>query len=156
MDENVKTVVFVARWGRSVYINIQKFVQFQLTVNVVAVMANFVTYTYSERDVALHALGIGACAKDALDDKELKNVYHEDGQQSIKANLTQRPELKLVNTGKERAQVSLLLAWANLIGGISHLSGDHVNEPFIGEDGVSEDENDVVWFWLKKGEAHEC
>lgn len=43
----------------------------------------------------------------------------------------------LANTGKERAKVSLLLTWANSIGGISHLSGDHVNEPFIGEDGVS-------------------
>ncbi|KAF8402073.1 hypothetical protein HHK36_013025 [Tetracentron sinense] len=37
----------------------------------------------------------------------------------------------LVNTGKERAKVSLLLTWANSIGGISHLSGDHVNEPFM-------------------------
>ncbi|KAF5768310.1 putative glucosylceramidase [Helianthus annuus] len=43
----------------------------------------------------------------------------------------------LVNTGKERAQVSLLFTWANSIGGASHFSGDHVNEPFIGEDGVS-------------------
>ncbi|KAJ6705013.1 NON-LYSOSOMAL GLUCOSYLCERAMIDASE [Salix purpurea] len=43
----------------------------------------------------------------------------------------------LVNTGKERAKVSLLFTWANSIGGMSHLSGDHVNEPFIGEDGVS-------------------
>ncbi|KAK4750952.1 hypothetical protein SAY87_004434 [Trapa incisa] len=43
----------------------------------------------------------------------------------------------LVNTGKERAKVSLLFTWANSIGGDSHLSGDHVNEPFIGEDGVS-------------------
>ncbi|KAK4341575.1 hypothetical protein RND71_040076 [Anisodus tanguticus] len=43
----------------------------------------------------------------------------------------------LVNTGKERAQVSLIFTWANSIGGVSHLSGDHVNEPFIGEDGVS-------------------
>ncbi|TYI06232.1 hypothetical protein ES332_A10G144000v1 [Gossypium tomentosum] len=43
----------------------------------------------------------------------------------------------LVNTGKERAKVSLLFTWANSIGGISHFSGDHVNEPFIGEDGVS-------------------
>nr|XP_043634451.1 non-lysosomal glucosylceramidase-like [Erigeron canadensis] len=43
----------------------------------------------------------------------------------------------LVNTGKERAQVSLLFTWANSIGGTSHFSGDHVNEPFIGEDGVS-------------------
>ncbi|KAB2600464.1 non-lysosomal glucosylceramidase [Pyrus ussuriensis x Pyrus communis] len=43
----------------------------------------------------------------------------------------------LVNTGKERAKVNLLFTWANSIGGISHLSGNHVNEPFIGEDGVS-------------------
>ncbi|KAL8486818.1 hypothetical protein ACS0TY_023492 [Phlomoides rotata] len=43
----------------------------------------------------------------------------------------------LVNTGKERAKVSLLFTWANSIGGSSHLTGDHVNEPFIGEDGVS-------------------
>ncbi|XP_052189296.1 uncharacterized protein LOC127799362 [Diospyros lotus] len=43
----------------------------------------------------------------------------------------------LVNTGRERAKASLLFTWANSIGGISHLSGDHVNEPFIGEDGVS-------------------
>ncbi|RWR97590.1 non-lysosomal glucosylceramidase-like protein [Cinnamomum micranthum f. kanehirae] len=43
----------------------------------------------------------------------------------------------LVNTGRERAKVSLLFTWANSIGGTSHLSGGHVNEPFIGEDGVS-------------------
>lgn len=43
----------------------------------------------------------------------------------------------LVNTGRERAKVSLLFTWANSIGGLSHMSGDHVNEPFIGEDGVS-------------------
>ncbi|XP_050216647.1 uncharacterized protein LOC126667660 [Mercurialis annua] len=43
----------------------------------------------------------------------------------------------LVNTGKERVNVSLLFTWVNSIGGVSHLSGDHVNEPFIGEDGVS-------------------
>ncbi|XP_042501331.1 putative calcium-transporting ATPase 11, plasma membrane-type [Macadamia integrifolia] len=43
MDDNFATIVNVARWGRSVYINIQKFVQFQLTVNVVALMLNFVS-----------------------------------------------------------------------------------------------------------------
>ncbi|KAH7573064.1 hypothetical protein JRO89_XS03G0061000 [Xanthoceras sorbifolium] len=37
----------------------------------------------------------------------------------------------LVNTGKERAKVSLLFTWANSIGGVSHFSGDHVNEPFL-------------------------
>ncbi len=32
----------VVSWGRSVYANIQKFIQFQLTVNVVALALNFV------------------------------------------------------------------------------------------------------------------
>ena len=35
------------------------------------------------RDVALYALGVGACAGDALDEKELKYVYHRDGQRFI-------------------------------------------------------------------------
>ncbi|CAA0812461.1 Enoyl-CoA hydratase 2- peroxisomal [Striga hermonthica] len=41
------------------------------------------TYTYTERDAALYALGVGACTKDAVDDKELKYVYHQDGQLAI-------------------------------------------------------------------------
>ncbi|XWS41778.1 hypothetical protein CRYUN_Cryun17cG0112300 [Craigia yunnanensis] len=41
LDDNFSTIVTVAKWGRSVYINIQKFVQFQLTVNIVALIVNF-------------------------------------------------------------------------------------------------------------------
>ncbi|KAM7514415.1 hypothetical protein LguiA_003998 [Lonicera macranthoides] len=41
LDDNFSTILTVAKWGRSVYINIQKFVQFQLTVNVVALIVNF-------------------------------------------------------------------------------------------------------------------
>ncbi|WOK96014.1 putative calcium-transporting ATPase 5, plasma membrane-type [Canna indica] len=41
LDDNFTSIINVAKWGRSVYINIQKFVQFQLTVNVVALMVNF-------------------------------------------------------------------------------------------------------------------
>ncbi|MED6223009.1 Alpha carbonic anhydrase 4 [Stylosanthes scabra] len=43
MDDNFTTIVNVAKWGRAVYINIQKFVQFQLTVNIVALVINFVS-----------------------------------------------------------------------------------------------------------------
>ncbi|AEE30879.1 autoinhibited Ca2+-ATPase 1 [Arabidopsis thaliana] len=43
LDDNFSTIVTVAKWGRSVYINIQKFVQFQLTVNVVALIVNFLS-----------------------------------------------------------------------------------------------------------------
>ncbi|KAK9664382.1 hypothetical protein RND81_14G037600 [Saponaria officinalis] len=43
LDDNFSTIVNVARWGRAVYVNIQKFVQFQLTVNIVALLLNFVS-----------------------------------------------------------------------------------------------------------------
>ncbi|GLT45270.1 hypothetical protein SLA2020_191110 [Shorea laevis] len=43
MDDNFSTIVNLAKWGRAVYINIQKFVQFQLTVNVVALVIDFVS-----------------------------------------------------------------------------------------------------------------
>ena len=33
----------MVRWGRSIYVNIQKFIQFQTTVNGVALLLNFVT-----------------------------------------------------------------------------------------------------------------
>uniref|UniRef100_A0A5B6YGK5 Calcium-transporting ATPase n=1 Tax=Davidia involucrata TaxID=16924 RepID=A0A5B6YGK5_DAVIN len=42
MDDNFTSVVTVLKWGRCVYNNIQKFIQFQLTVNVAALAINFV------------------------------------------------------------------------------------------------------------------
>ncbi|KAG8057633.1 hypothetical protein GUJ93_ZPchr0002g26740 [Zizania palustris] len=36
------------------------------------------------RDVALYALGIGACGTDAVDEKKLNFVYHRGGQPRIK------------------------------------------------------------------------
>ncbi|KAL2622967.1 hypothetical protein R1flu_003172 [Riccia fluitans] len=41
LDDNFNTIVVVGKWGRAVYTNIQKFVQFQLTVNIVALFINF-------------------------------------------------------------------------------------------------------------------
>ncbi|RZC48947.1 hypothetical protein C5167_017373 [Papaver somniferum] len=42
LDDNFATVVTVLRWGRCVYTNIQKFIQFQLTVNIAALVINFI------------------------------------------------------------------------------------------------------------------
>lgn len=36
--------------------------------------------------MALYALGVGACGGDALDEKELKYVYHQDGQPFIQVD----------------------------------------------------------------------
>ncbi|XP_028776417.1 putative calcium-transporting ATPase 13, plasma membrane-type isoform X2 [Neltuma alba] len=42
LDDNFTSVATVLKWGRCVYNNIQKFIQFQLTVNVAALAINFV------------------------------------------------------------------------------------------------------------------
>ncbi|XP_015888099.3 putative calcium-transporting ATPase 13, plasma membrane-type [Ziziphus jujuba] len=42
LDDNFASLATVLRWGRCVYNNIQKFIQFQLTVNVSALVINFV------------------------------------------------------------------------------------------------------------------
>ena len=55
MDDNFVSVVKVVRWGRSVYLNIQKFIQFQLTVNVAALTINFIA-AMSAGDVPLTAV----------------------------------------------------------------------------------------------------
>ncbi|XP_051131349.1 calcium-transporting ATPase 10, plasma membrane-type-like [Andrographis paniculata] len=55
LDDNFSSVVKVVRWGRSVYANIQKFIQFQLTVNVAALIINVVA-ALSSGDVPLMAV----------------------------------------------------------------------------------------------------
>ncbi|CAI9762636.1 unnamed protein product [Fraxinus pennsylvanica] len=42
LDDNFSSLATVLKWGRCVYNNIQKFIQFQLTVNVAALTINFV------------------------------------------------------------------------------------------------------------------
>jgi Ca2+-transporting ATPase len=48
MDDNFTSIVLAVKWGRSIYENIRKFLQFQLTVNVVAlvltIIASFSTF----------------------------------------------------------------------------------------------------------------
>ncbi|KAI3678883.1 hypothetical protein L6452_38187 [Arctium lappa] len=42
LDDDIASVSTVLMWGRCVYNNIQKFIQFQLTVNVAALVINFI------------------------------------------------------------------------------------------------------------------
>ncbi|KAJ4732931.1 Calcium-transporting ATPase [Rhynchospora pubera] len=55
LDDNFASVVKVVRWGRPVYANIQKFIQFQLTVNVAALIINVVA-AVSSVNVPLNAV----------------------------------------------------------------------------------------------------
>ncbi|KAK4361713.1 hypothetical protein RND71_016954 [Anisodus tanguticus] len=55
LDDNFASVVKVVCWGRSIYPNIQKFIQFQLTVNVAALVINVVA-AVSSGDVPLNTV----------------------------------------------------------------------------------------------------
>ncbi|XP_022719165.1 calcium-transporting ATPase 12, plasma membrane-type-like [Durio zibethinus] len=55
LDDNFTSVVTVLRWGRCVFNNIQKFIQFQLTVNIAALAINFIA-AISSGEVPLTAV----------------------------------------------------------------------------------------------------
>ncbi|PIN08810.1 Calcium transporting ATPase [Handroanthus impetiginosus] len=55
LDDDFASVATVLLWGRCVYNNIQKFIQFQLTVNVAALVINFIA-AVSSGDVPLTAV----------------------------------------------------------------------------------------------------
>ncbi|KAK9067595.1 hypothetical protein SSX86_011706 [Deinandra increscens subsp. villosa] len=55
LDDDIASISTVLMWGRCVYNNIQKFIQFQLTVNVAALVINFVAAVTSG-DVPLTAV----------------------------------------------------------------------------------------------------
>lgn len=53
LDDNFASIVTAAKWGRNVYSSIQKFLQFQLTVNISAVMTALVgAFTYQQSPLA--------------------------------------------------------------------------------------------------------
>ena len=59
-DDNFTSIVKAVMWGRNVYDSIAKFLQFQLTVNIVAVIVAF----------------LGACAIKVWQRSVKKNAFH--------------------------------------------------------------------------------
>jgi len=48
MDDNFTSIITALKWGRAVNDAVQKFLQFQITVNITAVLLAFITAVYSE------------------------------------------------------------------------------------------------------------
>lgn len=42
MDDNFKSIITAVKWGRNVFDSVRKFLQFQLTVNAVALFMVFI------------------------------------------------------------------------------------------------------------------
>ena len=55
-DDNFTSIVKAVMWGRNVYDSIAKFLQFQLTVNIVAVIVAFLGACAIKVCLSLHAL----------------------------------------------------------------------------------------------------
>ena len=51
MDDNFTSIVKAVKWGRNIYDAIRKFLQFQLTVNVVAVITTFVSAAVTQEAI---------------------------------------------------------------------------------------------------------
>ena len=51
MDDNFASIVVAAKWGRNIYDSIRKFLMFQVTVNIVAVLMTFVSAVGLEESV---------------------------------------------------------------------------------------------------------
>ncbi len=60
IDDNFASIVTAAKWGRNVYASIQKFLQFQLTVNISAVITALVGATVYQKSplAAIHLLWV--------------------------------------------------------------------------------------------------
>jgi magnesium-transporting ATPase (P-type) len=56
LDDNFSSIVTAIKWGRCVYDNIRKFLQFQLTVNVVALLLVFIAALMGNADSPLNAV----------------------------------------------------------------------------------------------------
>ncbi|KAH7427614.1 hypothetical protein KP509_10G051700 [Ceratopteris richardii] len=133
LDDNFSSIVKIAKWGRSVYTNIQKFVQFQLTVNIVALTINFVS-ACATGDAPLTAvqllwvnlimdtLGALALATEAPYDALMERPP-VGRQGSFITNMMWRNILG-------QAVYQLIILWVLQFKGktILHITGDHANE----------------------------
>lgn len=48
LDDNFTSIVKAVKWGRNIYDSVRKFLQFQLTINVVAVVIVFISSLYTQ------------------------------------------------------------------------------------------------------------
>merc|ERR1719198_21507 len=53
LDDNFASIVTAANWGRNVYDSIQKFIQFQLTVNITVVLVSVTSACFNEGHVPI-------------------------------------------------------------------------------------------------------
>ena len=108
LDDNFASIVTAAKWGRNVYASIQKFLQFQLTVNISAVVTALVgSFAYAKSPLAAIQLLWVNLIMDALASLALASEPPTD------ALLTRDP----VNRSKSIIATRM---WGNMLGQASY------------------------------------
>merc|ERR1712238_230925 len=108
LDDNFASIVTAAKWGRNVYASIQKFLQFQLTVNIAAVATALVgSFAYAKSPLAAIQLLWVNLLMDALASLALASEPPTD------ALLKREPVNRSRNIITKRM-------WANMIGQASY------------------------------------
>jgi Ca2+ transporting ATPase len=108
LDDNFASIVTAAKWGRNVYASIQKFLQFQLTVNIFAVVMALVgSFAYAKSPLAAIQLLWVNLLMDALASLALASEPPTDA-------LLQRDP---VNRSKSIISVRM---WGNMLGQASY------------------------------------
>jgi len=104
LDDNFASIVTAAKWGRNVYASIQKFLQFQLTVNIAAVVTALTgAFAYQTSPLAAIQLLWVNLLMDSLASLALASEPPED-------SLLQKPPVN-----RTKAMVTKRM-WANMLG----------------------------------------
>ncbi|XP_054820712.1 putative calcium-transporting ATPase 13, plasma membrane-type [Prosopis cineraria] len=136
LNDSFSSVVTVLKWGRCVYHNIQKFIQFQLTVNIVALTINFLVAA-STNKVALATVQL------------LWVNFITDTLGSLTL-ATEKPTIELLNKppkGKTEPLIDIIM-WRNLLAQALYQITILLTLQFMGEAlfGVSSKVNDTLFF----------
>ncbi|PIN11028.1 Calcium transporting ATPase [Handroanthus impetiginosus] len=136
LDDNFASVATVLRWGRCVYNNIQKFIQFQLTVNVAALAINFVA-----------AVSAGEVPLTAVQLLWVNLIMDTLGALALATEKPTRELMEKRPVGRTEPLISKVM-WRNLLAQALYQITVLLTLQFKGESilGVSEKINDTVIF----------
>ena len=56
LDDNLGSIITSLKWGRNIYAGIRKYLQFQLTINIVALVISFVAGIYQSQNPPISAI----------------------------------------------------------------------------------------------------
>ena len=135
MDDNFSSIVKAAMWGRNVYDSIRKFLQFQLTVNIVAVLVAFIGAVTNSKgepplkpvqllwvNLIMDTMAALALATDAPSPDLLDRPPYSKTESLI----TKRMALNVVGQGIFQLIVNLLILYVPSIFGVERDSTEHL------------------------------